>query len=124
MRVGSEVIFFQNASSISSEAARRLAELLRKPLLPVYTAFTQPALHLAAALSQELYENKILPDFTAGRHEQKLFWNSILDSLLSGILVRRPVPSGVLSLTRRFPRTILMNTQTVSTRDKIDTGAC
>ena len=68
--------------------ARRLGERLRKPLLPVYSACPQLALKFAAILAQELYDSRILTEFTAGRNEQKLLWNGVLDALLSGVLVR------------------------------------
>ncbi|KAJ3554816.1 hypothetical protein NM688_g2911 [Phlebia brevispora] len=79
-------LVFLNSSSISPETARRLADVFRKPLLPVYSAFPRPSFQFIAALCQELYESKILSDFTAGKHDQKLLWNSVFDSLLSGVL--------------------------------------
>ena len=72
---------------MSPEASRKFADRLRKPLVPVYIAVAQPALQFTATFAQEIYKSKILPEFTAGNHDQKLLWNSILDSLLSGVLV-------------------------------------
>ena len=55
-------------------------------------------LDVVAVLSKSLYEDKILPEFTAGRHGQKHCYERILASLLSGVLVcLQPV------FCRRYP---------------------
>ncbi|KAK7693090.1 hypothetical protein QCA50_002655 [Cerrena zonata] len=57
--------------------------LLKSPTLTEQLA---NKLCLCLPLSKLLYGEKILPEFTAGRHDQKARYESILTSLLSGIL--------------------------------------
>lgn len=73
---------------LSQEAANKLSKCLRERLIPVYTAFPQHSLDFAAELCRMLYETKILTEFTAGKHDQKQLWDSVLNALLSGVLVR------------------------------------
>lgn len=69
------------------QLADKLTTCLRRPLVPIYGAFTAPALDFVANLSKFLYEEKILTEYTAGRHGQKAVYENVLDSLLSGVLV-------------------------------------
>lgn len=56
--------------------------------MPVYKAFPQPTLEFSAVLYRAIFDGKITAEGRAGRKEQKDLWESVLNALLSGILVR------------------------------------
>lgn len=79
---------YQRSTVLSQEAANKLSKCLRERLTQLYTGFPTQGIELAATLCQTLYETKILTEFTAGNHEQKMMWDKVLTALLSGILAR------------------------------------
>lgn len=78
----------QKSSSISPDASAKLGGCLRKQLLPVYKAFPQPTLEFSGVLYQAIFDDKVTAEGRAGRKDQKDLWESVLNALLSGILVR------------------------------------
>lgn len=74
---------------MSSDAAGKLSGIFRRQLPVLYTAFPQLSLALTAVLCQIIYEEKILKDFTAGKLTEDSPWQSVLNALLSGVLVSR-----------------------------------
>ncbi|THH32971.1 hypothetical protein EUX98_g1222 [Antrodiella citrinella] len=75
-----------STSSLSLPESEKLVQQLRRPLQLAYTSFPQVALQFCARLADYLYNNKILAEYTAGRHDQRAQWESVLYALLSGVL--------------------------------------
>ncbi|OSX62709.1 hypothetical protein POSPLADRAFT_1100753, partial [Postia placenta MAD-698-R-SB12] len=52
----------------------------------VYHTFPFPGLQVASALFHEVYHTKVLPALGKQSHEQKALWETVLESLLAGVL--------------------------------------
>ncbi|PCH34902.1 hypothetical protein WOLCODRAFT_155555 [Wolfiporia cocos MD-104 SS10] len=84
-KVSSHLVLL-NSSTISEQSSKKLSQCLRKPLLPVYSAFPQPSLEAAAAIFYKVYHEKVLPTLGKRQNEQQELWEGVLNSLLSGVL--------------------------------------
>ncbi|PCH37320.1 hypothetical protein WOLCODRAFT_167429 [Wolfiporia cocos MD-104 SS10] len=84
-KVSSHLVLL-NLSTISEQASKALSQYLRRPLLPIYSAFPQPALEAAAAIFYKVYHEKVLPTLRKQQNEQQGLWEGVLNSLLSGVL--------------------------------------
>ncbi|KAH9933688.1 hypothetical protein B0H21DRAFT_825760 [Amylocystis lapponica] len=75
-----------NFSTISSQASQKLVLCFRRPLVPVYAAFSASALQLSASIFHKLYHEKVLSAIGNQALEQKALWEAVLNSLISGVL--------------------------------------
>ena len=73
---------------LSSKSYKELVHGLRHSLVPVYTAYTLPALRFASSIFHTTYHERILAALSEQSLEEKKRWEDVLNSLLSGILVR------------------------------------
>ncbi|KAL6306614.1 hypothetical protein BKA93DRAFT_149887 [Sparassis latifolia] len=84
-QVASHLVLLKS-STISLEASCKVASCLRDPLLPLYATYPLPALQFTAALFRKIYHEKVLTSLGMQLEEQKAIWESVLNSLLSGVL--------------------------------------
>ncbi|KAI0957280.1 hypothetical protein AcW1_005724 [Taiwanofungus camphoratus] len=84
-QVSSHLILI-NSSVISSQASQKLVRCLRQPLVSLYATFPLVSLQFSASIFYKIYHEKVLTAF--GKHlvEQKILWELVLNSLLSGVL--------------------------------------
>ncbi|CCL98019.1 uncharacterized protein FIBRA_00012 [Fibroporia radiculosa] len=75
-----------NQSKITPKSSIKLADSFRKSFIPVYAGFPLPSLQLVAALFHTIYHEKVLPALGEQLQEQKMLWEEVLNSLLSGVL--------------------------------------
>ena len=91
----------KNSSSPSSRAIDKLVNVFRKPLVPLYSAFTDAALEVSAAILDTLLNHLILACIQdegdeKARKAAQAGWERVADSLLSGVIVS---PGSRLALT-------------------------
>ncbi|KZT02012.1 uncharacterized protein LAESUDRAFT_815615 [Laetiporus sulphureus 93-53] len=84
-QVASHLILLKS-STLSSAAIKKLVQLFRRPLVPLYSAFPLPSLQLSGAIFHKIYHEKFLAALGQQAHEQKTHAENILNSLLSGVL--------------------------------------
>lgn len=87
-RVADEnLTFMQKLQYISPQITRKLSSFLRESLAALYASVGLPALHLASALLQSVYHERLLPTIGNMQRDQQDLWESVLHALLAGLLV-------------------------------------
>ena len=79
---------FQKSSSPSSQSISKLRSILRRPLVPLYTDFPEPALKLSSAVLRKVIDEKLRNALNVQNSQLIASWNEVAVALLSGVLVR------------------------------------
>lgn len=78
----------QELSSPSQKSLNSLSARFRSALAPLYVAFPAEAFRFVGAVMEDVYHEKVQRAKDSGNFQFERSWETVQDSLLSGVLVR------------------------------------